>query len=106
MTVQDDEFDLDALVSNASEAFEEAENAVASKKEEDRSLIAKIIVWAFVAFIGVTIIFIFYASQIDPCETCKTDSWSAPAERLMTILSSIMLPVVTLVLGYYFGKEK
>ena len=29
-----------------------------------------------------------------------------PAKFLMTILSSVMLPVVTLVIGYYFGSEK
>ena len=29
-----------------------------------------------------------------------------PAKFLLSILGSVMLPVVTLVIGYYFGKEK
>ena len=35
--------------------------------------------------------------------------WNAlvePGKFLLTILGSVMLPVVTLVIGYYFGKEK
>ena len=28
-----------------------------------------------------------------------------PAKFLMSILGSVMLPVVTLVIGYYFGKK-
>ncbi len=34
------------------------------------------------------------------------DKLSEPAKFLMSILGSVMLPVVTLVIGYYFGKEK
>lgn len=30
---------------------------------------------------------------------------SEPAKFLMAILSSVMLPVVTLVIGYYFGSK-
>ena len=36
-------------------------------------------------------------------------AWNDLAEApkfLMAVLSSVLLPVVTLVIGYYFGKEK
>jgi len=32
--------------------------------------------------------------------------WKDAAEFLVKTLSSVLLPVVTLVIGYYFGKEK
>lgn len=32
--------------------------------------------------------------------------WKEPAEFLLKMLSSVLLPVVTLVIGYFFGKEK
>jgi hypothetical protein len=32
--------------------------------------------------------------------------WEEPAKLFLTILSSVLLPVVTLVIGYYFGKER
>ena len=33
------------------------------------------------------------------------DDISEAAKLLVSILSSVMLPVVTLVIGYYFGQE-
>jgi hypothetical protein len=32
--------------------------------------------------------------------------WTALAEFLLGAASSVLLPVVTLILGYYFSKEK
>jgi uncharacterized membrane protein len=34
------------------------------------------------------------------------EKWVEPAKFFLGILSSVLLPVVTLVIGYYFGKEK
>lgn len=38
--------------------------------------------------------------------TVGWDKMSEPAKFLLSILGSVMFPVVTLVIGYYFGKEK
>jgi hypothetical protein len=32
--------------------------------------------------------------------------WKDAAKFFIDLLSSVLLPVVTLVIGYYFGKEK
>ena len=63
---------------------------------DDRSFIAKLIVWAFVLMVGVLMIATIYY---------KWSEWKDSATFLGGIVSSVMLPVVTLVLGYYFGKE-
>jgi hypothetical protein len=34
------------------------------------------------------------------------DTWNDPSKFFLALLSSVLLPVVTLVIGYYFGKEK
>jgi len=69
---------------------------------DDRSLIAKLIVYAFVGLIGFVVLILaaalFYFKDWKPIEEA--------AKFLVAILSSVLLPVVTLVIGYYFGKEK
>ena len=66
---------------------------------QDRSRIAKIIVWLFFATCIGTLIFIAVATF------AKVAEWATGAELMITVLSSIILPVVTLVIGYYFGAE-
>lgn len=71
------------------------------RQQDDRSLIAKLIIYAFVGLIGFVVLLLSVAVLF------KT--WTDLAEAakfLMAILSSVLLPVVTLVIGYYFGKEK
>lgn len=55
-------------------------------------------------------IFLLVALNLEPATNCKAKScaglWEGPAKFLLTIISSVMLPVVTLVLGYNFGTEK
>lgn len=66
---------------------------------QDRSRIAKIIVWLFFVTCIATLAFIAAATFWGGAE------WATGAELMITILSSIILPVVTLVIGYYFGAE-
>jgi uncharacterized membrane protein len=72
------------------------------RQQDDRSLIAKLIVYAFVGLIGVVVLILaaalFYFKDWKPVEEA--------AKFLVAILGSVLLPVVTLVIGYYFGKEK
>lgn len=95
--------DLDAAFAAAEKTVQEGKNALqlASLRAGDRSYIAKIIVWSFV----ILMVWLVVAATVG---TYFFD-WSKltePAKFLMTILSSVMLPVVTLVIGYYFGSEK
>jgi uncharacterized membrane protein len=66
------------------------------RRTKDRSLIALVVVFAFVAVVMVV------------TATALWGDWTkleAPAEYVMNLLGSVLLPVVTLVIGYYFGKE-
>jgi hypothetical protein len=99
---------LDAEFQAAERLDEQRNKAVADwqqrqqeRQQDDRSLIAKIIVWAFVALMGVVVVIVAYGTL-----AIGWDKMSEPAKFLLSILGSVMLPVVTLVIGYYFGKEK
>ena len=71
------------------------------RQQDDRSLIAKLIVWAFVILMGLVVLIVTGGTF-----AIGWDKLSEPAKFLASILGSVMLPVVTLVIGYYFGKEK
>ena len=61
----------------------------------DRSIIGISVVLAFLLAIGALFVYVLVA-----------EPWKDKAEFLATTLGSVLLPVVTLVLGYYFGTEK
>lgn len=97
--------DLDSEFAAAEQKAEEREKALEEslqrQQADDRSSIAKLIVWSFVILMGWVVVaatigtyFFDWASLVEP------------SKYLATILGSVMLPVVTLVIGYYFGKEK
>jgi cation transport ATPase len=88
-------------VAQTNRAVEDWRQRQQERQQDDRSLIAKIIVWAFVLLMGVVILIVAVGTFL-----IGWDNLSEPAKFLMSILGSVMLPVVTLVIGYYFGKEK
>ena len=93
--------ELLATAKNVEQGQKALEEYAQRRQQDDRSLIAKLIVYAFVGLIGF-VIMVFSVAVL-----FKT--WNDLAEAakfLMAILSSVLLPVVTLVIGYYFGKEK
>ena len=98
--------DLDSEFAQAEQTVKQGKKAFEENlrrlQADDRSHIAKLIVWAFVILMAVVVLAISIA-------TVAQSDWSKisePAKFLMSILSSVMLPVVTLVIGHYFGKEK
>jgi hypothetical protein len=95
--------DLDAAFAAAEKTAQEGKNALqlASLRAGDRSYIAKIIVWSFV----ILMVWLVVAATVGTY-FFDWNKLTEPAKFLMTILSSVMLPVVTLVIGYYFGSEK
>jgi hypothetical protein len=70
------------------------------QQADDRSAIAKVIVWAFVGLIAWVVIAATVGAAV-----FAWDEIAEPVKVLMTILSSVLLPVVTLVIGYYFGSK-
>lgn len=96
----------DAKVAAAELAYKKSTQAVEDQNKrlqaDDRSHIAKLIVRVFVALISLLVLSVIVGVGY----FCDWDKISEPAKFLSAILSSVMLPVVTLVIGYYFGKEK
>jgi uncharacterized membrane protein len=93
--------ELLATAKNVEQGQKALEEYAQRRQQDDRSLIAKLIVYAFVGLIGF-VIMVFSVAVL-------FKAWNDLAEAakfLMAILSSVLLPVVTLVIGYYFGKEK
>lgn len=97
--------DLDSEFAAAEEDLEQGKKAIDDRikgqQADDRSLIAKWIVLSFVGMVAWVVV----------VATLRTYylGWNElvePGKFLLTILGSVMLPVVTLVIGYYFGKEK
>lgn len=97
--------DLDAEFQATAQKVEQSKKAVedrlARQKADDRSRIAKLIVWAFVIAIG----WVVFATTVGTAYL-GWEKLAEPAKFLLSILGSVMLPVVTLVIGYYFGQEK
>ncbi len=99
---------LDAEFQAATQKIEQSQQAVEDwqqrqqeRQQDDRSLIAKIIVYAFVILMGLVVVIV--AGGVF---AVGWDKLVEPAKFLLSILGSVLLPVVTLVIGYYFGKEK
>ncbi len=98
--------DIDSQIAAAEEAYRQSQQALENRNKrlqaDDRSHIAKLIVWAFVGLM----VFVVFAVTAALFYFCEWNKISETAKFLMAILSSVMLPVVTLVIGYYFGREK
>ncbi len=96
---------LESEFAAAEEAVEERNAALsdrlARQQADDRSAIAKVIVYAFVVLMAWLVVAVTLGMWL-----LDWQAISEAAKFLMTILSSVMLPVVTLVIGYYFGAEK
>jgi uncharacterized membrane protein len=93
--------DLDALFTDVKRAIDEGDAEVDAharrRRSVDRSFIAYLVVGTFVLIIVMMAVRIMFVQD-----------WAKdkePLEYLLTVLSSVLLPVVTLVIGHYFGKE-
>ena len=80
---------------------ESLESDAESAKNKDRSVIARWLVLAFIA----TLLFLIVYVLISPLFLNDLTEIRSASEQAITIISSILLPVVTLVLGYYFGTN-
>ena len=71
---------------------------VAMLAAEDRSWIARRIIWIFTAVIGVVLLLYFISGL-------QSGQWGNAATQAADLVKSVILPVVTLVLGFYFGSR-
>jgi hypothetical protein len=94
--------DIDSQIAAAEEQLKQGQKALEDRNKrlqaDDRSHIAKLIIWGFVALMAIVVSAVIFNFH-------SWDKISEPAKFLMAILSSVMLPVVTLVIGYYFGSK-
>ncbi len=66
----------------------------------DRSFIARSILWVYA--VSILTVFVFLAA-----EAVKTSSdWKTAVSNADDVIKTSVVPIVTLVLGYYFGKSK
>ena len=98
--------DVDSEIEAAEKRLKESEEAfddrIKGQQADDRSHIAKLIVWAFVILLGFVVVAVIAALFFFSGDW---DKIAEPAKVLVTLLSSVLLPVVTLVIGYYFGSK-
>jgi hypothetical protein len=96
--------DLDSLFESAGKQVEAGQKAfeqrLATQQADDRSHLAKLIVWAFVLLVGGVAAVIAVGTYLFNWQYI-----SESAKTLVGLISSVMLPVVTLVIGYYFGNK-
>jgi len=93
----------------AEEKVLDVDSQLKKSRAKNQSAIAMIIIIAFVACIALIFMLVGYSVLFGmECDKdgCAIPAWKEPSTFLLTIISSVMLPIVTLVLGYYFGKEK
>jgi len=101
---EDDKLAAEVLIGSNLVELEERE-------KQDRSHIAQRVVWLYVAvtaaiFVFVFAFFLFFPGCGPGPDAVSCSAWEAPAEFLLKVLTSVVLPIVTLVLGYYFGTAK
>jgi ABC-type glycerol-3-phosphate transport system permease component len=96
--------DLDADIKSVELQVQAGAQAVSDRiqrqQADDRSLIAKVIIFAFIALVVISVL-----AAIAGAYLFDWQDLVEPGKFLMTILGSVMLPVVTLVIGYYFGSK-
>lgn len=97
--------DLDAAFAATEKLVEEGRKALEERikrqQADDRYHIAKLIVWAFVVLMAWVVVAATLGAYL-----YNWDRLAEAGKFLMAILGSVMLPVVTLVIGYYFGKDR
>jgi cell shape-determining protein MreD len=84
-------------------SFGQAAQSVADERNRtqqviDRSWIAKAIIIVFVAAILAVLLLLL-------TEGVMTKDWTHAAAAASDLVKSVILPIVTLVLGYYFGQS-
>lgn len=81
---------------------ESLETEAEKAKNKDRSVIAR---WLVLAFIAILLTLVVYVLSV-PFTNKGWEEIETVVTFALTITSSVLLPVVTLVLGYYFGTSQ
>jgi hypothetical protein len=60
---------------------------------------------SFIFIIGIFIVGTYWKTLCGETPVTGCLPWKEPAEFLLQVLTTAVLPIVTLVLGYYFGTQ-
>jgi uncharacterized membrane protein YcjF (UPF0283 family) len=101
-TTDDIQAQLLARLQRVEEASGQAARTVEDERNRqqaiDRSWIAKMIIYVFVGAVGAVLVLLFV-------QAFMTKDWTAVSGTASDLVKSTILPIVTLVLGYYFGQS-
>lgn len=93
--------DIDNRIQQAeSEDLKAKKDLADAKKDDVRSVIAIVVIFTFVGLVALVVLAAMAGTYYLGWEKLVE-----PGKYLVSILSSVMLPVVTLVIGYYFGSK-
>jgi Na+/H+ antiporter NhaC len=106
--------EINTFLGNREGDFERAIETAAEKERKQnsnvRSAIAIIIILTYATAILISLAYLFL--RFPECKdvaaeicTVQQTGWDAQAETLSSLLTGAVLPVVTLMLGFYFGTE-
>ena len=111
--------DPDAFLNEIGQDVQEARQAVDKSAAAftqrrlaiDRSFIVIVVISAWAIAILMYIYFTIDAYPEISCtagKDCKQliEAWREPAKSILDAITQLILPVVTLVIGYYFGTQK
>ena len=89
------------LESSAGQAQQFVQQSAVRTEDQQKSWIATMIIYIFVAvvFFGQAILILRGVLSKEP------QAWEAVTTQSIDLIKSAVLPVVTLVLGYYFGRS-
>jgi cytochrome c-type biogenesis protein CcmH/NrfG len=87
-----------ALESTLAQSREIAQQQASATEDAHRGWIARTIIWVFVAVVVAVLILLLV-------QGIMTGNWSAATSQATDLIKSSVVPVVTLVLGYYFGRS-
>lgn len=79
------------------QAEAEVERAVRQQEMRDRSAVTVMVMFVFAAALLLSLVVLLVAGL-------ASGKWETLAPNVADILKSVVLPIVTLVLGYYFGR--
>ena len=92
----------DDLRSRAARALNDAVQVVSDFDDptigRDRSLIVRVVLIVFVVAVFLAVFGLFFSPLV-------TNDWEKLNAQILDLLKSTVLPLVTLVFGYYFGKS-
>lgn len=98
-------------VTSGKQAIESATDFTQRRFALDRSYIVYIVIGAWAIVILLHIWFVMDAFPEITCKegvdcAAKIAAWREPSKYILDSITQLVLPIVTLVIGYYFGTQK